>query len=321
MPTSTAAGRDARAPSRIPLDGWKDILWRVKNRVGRDRVALIAAGTAFYLLLAIFPALAALVSLYGLLSDPAEVADHIEFISGILPANAFDIVSDQLGRLAEANSGALSFGFLFGLGAALWSANNGVKAIVQSMNVAYEEEEKRSFLQLTLFTLAVTVGTLLVVTLFIFAVGVVPPLLDAIGAGDTVEAVISIARWPLLLIIAGVVITLIYRYAPSRKRAAWRWLTWGSGLATLGWIVTSLLYSWYLSNLANLNETYGSLGVIVGLMIWLWLSMQILVIGAELDAEMEHQTEKDSTVGPDKPMGERGAVMADTVGQHRKDAD
>lgn len=320
MPESDADGRSADRPSRIPVEGWKDVLWRVKNRIGRDRVALIAAGTAFYLLLALFPALAALVSLYGLLSDPSEVADHLEFVADILPANAYDLVSEQLARLAEGNTGALSFGFILGLGAALWSANNGVKAIVQSMNVAYREEEKRSFLKLTLFTLATTILTLVVATLFIFAIGIIPPLLDAIGVGRTAETLFSIARWPVLLILASGTIALIYRYAPSRRNAEWRWISWGSALATLGWVVTSLGYSWYLSNLANLNETYGSLGVIVGLMIWLWLSMQILVIGAEIDAEMEHQTAHDSTVGPSRPMGERGAVVADSLGERRKDS-
>lgn len=317
----TERGRDAEHPRHIPFAGWKDILWRVLKRIGRDRVTLVAAGTAFYLLLALFPALAALVSLYGLVADVADVAEHLEFLQSVLPADSFDIIGEQLTRLAEQENAALGFGFVFGLAVALWSANNGIKAVVQAMNVAYREHEKRSFVQLTLFTLATTMVALVVAVIFIAAVGLVPTMLNSIGLDSLAETLISVLRWPVLMAVTGGMIALVYRYAPSRRPARWRWITWGSAIATIGWIIASVLFSWYLSNLADFNATYGSLGTVIGLMLWLWLLMQILIIGAEIDAEMERQTERDSTVGPEKPMGERGATVADTLGESITDSD
>jgi len=308
-------GRHANQPTNIPFAGWKDIVWRVIGRVGRDRVALVAAGTAFYLLLALFPALAALVSIYGLVADPADVASHLEFLGDVLPANAFDIIEEQLTRLGDQDTGALGFGFLLGLAAALWSTNNGIKALVQAMNVAYREDESRGFVKLTLLTLGTTVGAMVVAVVLVAAVGLVPAAISSLGLAEVTETLIRVLRWPMLIVVCGAVISLVYRYAPSRALAKWHWVTWGGAFATIGWILASLLFSWYLSNLASYNETYGSLGAVIGMMLWMWLLMQILIIGATLDAEMEHQTERDATVGPEKPMGERGAVVADSLGR------
>lgn len=317
MDDQSATGRQADKPSRIPWEGWKDILWRVKDRIGRDRVSLVAAGTAFFLLLAIFPGLAALVSLYGLVADPSAVTRQLAFLESVVPAEGFDIITGQLTRLAEQGGGALSFGFLLSLGAAIWSANNGVKAIIQAMNVAYMEQEKRNFIRLSLFSLAVTLGTLFVLGMFIAVIGVAPVVLAGVGLGDVVKALVALLRWPFLIVVAALAIALVYRFAPNRRQAKWRWVTWGSAIATIGWIVASLLFSWYLSNLASFDRTYGPLGAVIGLLLWLWLSIQILIIGAELDAETERQTRHDSTVGEPKPMGARGAVVADTLGERR----
>lgn len=307
-------GRDATKPSHIPARGWWDILNRVRVRIGRDRIATIAAGTAFFVLLAIFPALAALVSLYGLVADPAAITQHIDAIAAILPDEAVSIIREQIQRLVEQSDGSLSFGLLFGLLISLWSANSGVKNVRVAMNVAFGEHEKRSFLSLTLTTLAVTIGGLLFFVLIVLALGILPGVLATLGIGEIAERLIVWLRWPLLLVIVMFALALIYRYAPSRTRAKWRWISWGSAMAGLVWVGGSLLFSWYLSNFANYGATYGALGATVGFLIWAWLSMFIILLGAEIDAEIEHQTREDSTIGEDKPMGERGAYMADTIG-------
>lgn len=308
-------GRDAATPSEIPLKGWKDILWRLYHEVSEDRVMLIAAGATFYLLLALFPALAAFVSLYGFVADPVTIADHIAFLGGFLPSGGMEIIQSQLQSLAQQDQDALSVGFIVGLLLALWSANSGVKTLFDALNIAYEEEEKRSFITLNLWSFAFTLGAMLIAILMIVSVGVVPAVLAILRLDGIAEALISILRWPVLLALIAVGISVLYRYGPSRNRAKWRWVTWGSVFATLVWIAASIGFSYYLQNFADYNATYGSLGAVIGFMIWTWISVIVLLIGAELDSEMEHQTARDSTAGPEKPIGERGATMADTVGK------
>jgi membrane protein len=307
-------GRHARWPSHIPWEGWKDILWRTKDAISRDRISLVAAGVSFYLLLAIFPALAALVSVYGFFADPATIRDHVAGLAGVLPAAGLDLIETQLERFVQQRPGTLGLAFLVGLGLALWSANNGVQALFTAMNVAYGEEEKRSYPRLILVSLAFTVGALLVVILFMLGIAVVPLVLAVLGLGPVADLAIRLARWPILLVAGGFAIAALKRYGPSRVPAQWRWLTWGSALTVVTWLVAAVAFSWYLANFANYDETYGSLGAAVGLMLWLWLSMLVLLAGAELDSEIELQTAEDTTVGPEKPLGERGAHVADTVG-------
>ena len=313
-------GRSAANPSEIPLEGWKDILWRVWAEFNEDRLTLIAAGAAFYLLLALFPALAAFVALYGFVADPVTIADHIAFLAGVLPSGGVELISTQLRALASQNEAALSFAFVFGLLFALWSANNGIKTLFEALNVAYEEREKRSFLRLNLVSLLFTLGAIVIGIVFIVSVGVVPAALSLVGLSGAEEMLISLTRWPVLFIASAAAISLLYRYGPSRERARWRWVTWGSAMATLLWLVSSILFSWYLSNFADYNATYGSLGAVIGFMMWTWISVVILLLGAELNAELEHQTARDSTTGPEMPMGARGASMADTLGASRHSA-
>jgi membrane protein len=218
--------------------------------------------------------------------------------------------------LAEGDR-ALGIGFLVGLAIALWSANNGIKALFDAMNIAYEETEKRGFVMLNLFSAAFTLGALLIGICLLLAVGAVPALLALVHLERWTEALIAIGRWPLLIAAIWLGISLIYRYGPSRTNAKWRWLNWGAGIATIVWIAASATFSFYLQNFANYNATYGSLGAVIGLMMWTWISVIILIVGAEINAEMERQTARDSTVGPPKPMGERGAVVADTVATSR----
>jgi membrane protein len=309
----SSRGHHAASPSQLTLQAWKEILWRVWEEFNQDRVTLIAAGATFYLILALFPALAAFVSIYGFVADPVTIADHIAFLGGLLPRPAVELIQAQLQSLVSEPRSSLSFGFLFGLALTLWSANNGIKALFEAMNIAYDETEKRSFIKLNAISLLFTFGALIIGVLFITLVGVVPAVLRFIGLGGFTETLISLLRWPVLFLVAALAISVLYRYGPSRTRAKWRWVTWGSFLATLFWIVASILFSWYLTNFANYNATYGSLGAAIGFMMWTWISVVILIAGAELNSEMEHQTARDSTVGEEKPLGARGATMADKV--------
>jgi membrane protein len=308
-------GRDAERPRQIPAKGWKDILWRLVTEISDDRVPLIAAGTTFYLLLALFPALAAFVSIYGFVADPKTIAEHIAFLGGVLPSGGLDLIRSQLEALARQDAGALSFGFTLGLAVALWSANNGIKTIFEAMNIAYEETEKRSFVRLNLLAFAFTLGAIFIGIAFLVSVGLVPAALALLNLGSWTETLIRILRWPMMLVAVAAGITLTYRYGPSREKAKWRWLTWGAGLATVVWLAASIGFSFYLENFANYNATYGTLGALIGFMMWTWISVMILIVGAELNSEMEHQTAKDSTTGAPQPIGARGAEVADTLGR------
>ena len=308
-------GRDARWPSQIPARGWKDIAWRVWSEIGEDRILLIAAGVTYYLLLALFPALAAFVSLYGIFADPATVADHIALLQGVLPSAGIAIIEQQLDSLASQDQQALGIGFAIGLAVALWSTNGGVKSLFEAMNIAYDETEKRGFIRLNLLSLAFTLGAILITIGFILIIGVIPAVLAYLNLTRQAEQMIEILRWPVLLIMILTGIALLYRFGPSRERAKWRWLSWGAVFATLVWLAASWAFSFYLQNFADYNATYGSLGAIIGLMVWIWISVTVLIIGAEINAETEHQTMQDSTTGAPEPMGERGAVVADTVGE------
>lgn len=308
-------GRDATTPSQIPARGWKDILWRLWEEISEDRVTLIAAGASFYLLLALFPMLAAFVSLYGLAADPAVISQHLSYLAGIVPEGGLDLIRSQLESLISQNNSSLSIGFIVSLLLVLWSANNGVKTLFEALNIAYGETEKRSFIMLNLQALAFTLGSMLVVVLMITAIGIIPALLAFLHIDQFSKSLIAIGRWPIVFLLIAAGISVLYRYGPSREKAQWRWITWGSALATIAWIVLSIGFSFYLQNFADYNATYGSLGAVIGFMVWMWLSAAIIMLGAELDAEMEHQTAKDTTDGEPKPMGTRGAVMADTLGK------
>ncbi|MDQ4061443.1 MAG: YihY/virulence factor BrkB family protein [Pseudomonadota bacterium] len=310
-------GRQATTPTEIPARGWKDVLWRTYEEIQSDRVVSVAAGVTFYALLAIFPAIAALVSLYGLFADPADVTQHVKSLSGVLPGGATEIIGEQLNRVASKGGGALGFAFFFGLAVSLWSANAGMKALIDALNIVYDEEEKRGFIKLNVVSLAFTLGAMLFIILALAAVVVLPAVLKLIGLESTTEWLLAILRWPLLLAGLAFWLALIYRYGPSRDTAQWRWLTAGSLFAAVTWIVGSMLFSWYVANFGSYNETYGSLGAAIGFMTWIWLSTIVILVGAEVNAEAEHQTAEDTTDGPGKPLGARGATVADSVGPSR----
>lgn len=307
-------GRFSESPLQIPQAGWKDILWRTYQQINEDRLLATAAGVVFFGLLAIFPAITALVSSYGLFADPSTIGDNLQTLSLMLPEGSYQIVQDQVIRVLSKGSTALSTTFLFGLALALWSANAGVKAVIDALNVVYGEDEKRGFFKLNLLSLSFTIGAIAALSLMISAVVAFPLLLNQIGLANDSKLIISLARWPLLMLALLTALGVLYRFGPSRRGARWEWLGIGTLAAALLWLAGSSLLSWYLSNFANYNATYGSLGAAIGLMMWMWMSAIIVLCGAELNSEIEHQTAIDTTVGPGKPMGRRGAATADTLG-------
>jgi membrane protein len=308
-------GREAMSPWQIPWRGWKDIALRVYEEIGKDRLTSVAAGVAFFALLAIFPAVTALVSSYGLIADVNTIGDHLAALAGLMPESGFQIVRDQIARIVSKGGGKLTLGFVFGLGLAIWSANAGMKAIFDALNVIYEEDEKRSFIMLNVMSLAFTVGALLFVLLAVSAVVVFPLVLAFFGITSVNPLLVSLLRWPLLFAAIIFGLSMLYRYGPSRRNAEWRWVSVGSVFAAVTWIAGSSAFSYYLANFANYDATYGSLGAVIGLMMWMWLSSIVVLVGAEINAEVEHQTARDSTAGREKPLGARGAAMADTVGE------
>ncbi len=277
------------------------------------RLLTEAAGITFYSLLAIFPALAALVSLYGLIADPATVSDQLNAAAGVVPSGGMEIIGDQVKRVASTSGGALGFGAIVGLLVALWSANGATKAMFNSLNVVYDEHEKRSYIRLTLLTLAVTLGALVFMVIAMACVVALPIVLNFVGLGPITAILIRVARWPLLLVIIAVMLAVIYRYGPSREEARWRWVSWGGAFAAIVWVLVSLAFSWYVAHFGSYNKTYGTLGAAVGFLTWIWISAIIVLVGATLNAEMEHQTEHDTTTGGEKPLGARGANKADSV--------
>jgi membrane protein len=308
-------GRSAATPSDIPAKGWKDIAWRIYLNIPKHHVIAIAAGVTFFALLAIFPAIAAMVAIYGLFADPSSVGQHLSDLSNVLPGGATEVIGDQLKRLTSQPQSKLGFALVFGLAVSLWSANAGMKALFDALNVVYGEEEKRSFLKLNAVSLAFTLGALLFLVLALAAIAVLPVAIGYLGLSGATEWLISVGKWPILLIGVAVTFALIYRNGPSRQEPQWRWVTWGSAGAAIAWLVMSILFSWYAGHFGSYNRTYGSLGVVIGFMTWMWLSSVVVLLGAELDAEMEHQTARDTTTGPQKPLGRRGAHVADTVGR------
>lgn len=308
-------GRNADSPNAIPRLGWKDIAWRVYSSVQEDRLLLVAAGVTFYALLAIFPATAALVTLYGLFFDVSTIGEHLRLLSGIMPEGAVGFIGEQLTRIAAQRQATLGFALLGSLALALWGANAGTKSVFEALNIIYKEREKRGFVRLTLHSMAFTLGGLAFALIGIGTIVAVPVALNLLGVpAKSAASLLSLSRWPLLYGVALLALACLYRFGPSRERPQWRWVTWGSAIAAAIWIVGSALLSWYIGNFGNYNVTYGSLGAVVGLLMWTWVSTSVVLLGGEINAEIEHQTEKDTTDGAPRPRGARGARMADDVG-------
>jgi len=303
-------GRTAPGPHGIPWTGWKDVLWRTYSEFQVDNLMYVAGGITFFTLLAIFPALGVFVSLYGLISDVEAVGEQMTQLSLVFPPDVVRIMGEQMIRLATERGFNLSAAFLISFIVSIWTANAGMKALFQGLNIAYDEVEKRNFFYRTALTYAFTFAFLTFLTAVTAILVALPIAVKALGMPEWVLAV----RWGLLFAVVSGSFAFAYRYGPCRRRAQWTWLYPGALLAALVWMGGSAGFSWYINNVAHLQVTYGSLGAAIAFMLWIWFSVLVVLIGAEFNAEIEHQTAVDSTVGPPKPMGERGAAMADTVG-------
>ncbi len=310
---SSAHGRHANSPTEIPATGWKDIVWRLYHEIIQDRVMLIAAGVTYYMLLALVPALSVFVSLYGLFNDRATIGEHLILLAGVMPSGGIDILKDQLTRLTSTPNSTLSLTLVISLVVALWSASAGIKALFDAMNIAYDEAEKRNFFVLNLLAFGFTVGAAIAAVVFLGVVLVIPAIFATFYLGEGFEWLIKIVGYVLMIGLMFLGVGALYRWGPSRQQAKWRWITPGAILTVTITALVSVLFSWYAASFGNYNAAYGSLGALIGLLTWMWLSITILLIGAELNSEVEHQTARDSTTGRPRPMGDRGAYMADHV--------
>ncbi|QQR38658.1 YihY/virulence factor BrkB family protein [Devosia rhizoryzae] len=313
--SDSARGRQADGPQQIPPAGWKDVLLRTYREINDDRVTLIAAAVTYYLLLSLFPTITAFVSIYGLFADPATVAEHINLLSAVVPEGGMAIVNEQLTKLTSTGGSTLGIALLISVAIALWSASSGVKTMFEAMNVAYDERESRNFFKLNATALLFTFGGIVGAMLMIAAAVVVPAILGFIGLGEGFEWLLRIGSYVLLAVVLMLGLAALYRFGPSRQKAKWRWVSPGAALATVIILVVSLLFSWYAANFGNYDATYGSLGGLIALLTWIWISVTAIIIGAELNSEAEKQTRRDSTAGADSPLGQRDATAADTVGE------
>jgi membrane protein len=308
-------GRRAAWPSEIPKRGWWDILMRVKEDIARNNLSLIAAGAAFYGFLAIPSAIAALIALYGLAFDPADVQRQVQSMQGLLPGDVVTLLSDQLRALTERPAASLGVGLLVSVLIALWSARSATSSMITVLNIAYKEPEKRGFIRLNAISFGLTFGTVIFAVIALAMIALLPAVIDLLPLGSLGKTIASVMRWPILIALVMATLAAIYRFAPSRDEPKWRWVSWGAAIATLLWIVGSALFSVYVAKFASYDKSYGSLGAVVVLLMWLYLSAFAVLLGAELNAEIEHQTARDSTTGRPRPMGQRGATVADSIGR------
>jgi membrane protein len=285
-------GREARKPTDIPAAGWKDVARRVVAQVGRDNVSIISAGVAFYLLLSIVPALAATVAIYGIVADPQTIGQHVQALGQFLPQEALALIGQQLERLTQSSGEALGFGALIGLLVAVWSATRAMAAMMEALNIAYGEEESRGFVWRNLVALGLTVVFILFLGLAIALIAIIPAVVNLLGLEGVVATIAQWLRWPVLAGCLLVALALLYRWGPDRDEARWEWVSPGAVIGGLLWLVGSVGFSLYVQYAGNYDATYGSLGAIVVMMMWLFISAFSIMLGAEWNAEAERQTRK-----------------------------
>jgi membrane protein len=309
-------GRNAVTPTDVPTAGWLDILARTKQQLGEDNLTIVAAGVAFYGFVAVVPSLAALVSFYGLVADPSKVGEQITSLATVVPDEVMPLLREQMIRITT-NNQAAGIGAIVGVLLAIYSSAAATKALISGLNIAYDEIERRSFLKLNLIAMILTVGAIIAATFAVGLVAVLPSVLERLNVTGKVELLLNILRWPIL--VGGFITSLavIYRYGPCRHDARWKWVSPGAIVAGILWLIGSAAFSIYVSHFASYDKTYGPLGAVVVFMMWLFISALTVLIGAEFNSEMERQTKRDTTEGAEKPLGQRGATSADTVGPSR----
>ena len=310
-----ARGRQATRPTDIPGAGWKDILLRVKDEIAADHVGLVAAGIAFYALLAIFPGIGAVMAIAGIVAEPDVVSAQIEELGAILPEQAAAIVIGQATEVAGSQEGGLGLAAVIGILLSLWSASAAMSSTMEGLNVAYDEKETRGFFVRTALRLLLTLGVIAGFFVTVAVIVVLPIALELLPIGRFAETIATLVRWPIVAAIAVGGLAILYRYGPSRDEPQWKWATPGAGIAVILWLVASVAFAVYVRNFGSYQETFGTLGGVIVLLTWLWISAYIVLLGAELDAEIEAQTRRDTTVGEPMPMGARDAEAADELGE------
>ena len=313
-------GRNAEHPARIPWAGWKRVLMRTFSEMISDRIGLAAAGCAFYATLALFPAISTLVSLYGLAFDPATVEPQLRVLRDLLPRPAFLLISERVHTLVSQPRGTLTISLIVSTLVTLWSSSAGTKSILAALNIAYEEKETRSFIRFQVTALTMTLCAILGAALAVALLVFLPAVLDFVPRHFGFEAVeagtqtlLKVGTPVLLLLFVGLSFSLLYRFGPCRRSASWHWITPGSLVATVLWLLASTGFSFYVGHVASYDATYGPLGAVVGIMMWFFVTAYVVLLGAELNAELELQTAVDSSAGSPRPIGRRGAYVADHV--------
>jgi membrane protein len=310
-------GREAGRPTQIPAVGWKDVLLRAWSEVSEENLFLVAGGVTYAILLALFPGLAALVSIYGLLMDPSQIEKQVGAMIGILPEQARQMLSEELHTLVSSSTGALGLSAILALLLALWSASRGMSGLITALNISYQEPEKRGFFKLNLVALGLTIGLTIAGIIVVALVAVLPAAVDFLPLGMLGKWLLLILEWPLLIGFVVVGLAVMYRYAPSRDEPQWKWVSPGAGAAVTLWIVASIGFTVYVAHFNSYSKTYGSLGGVIILLTWLYISSFVILLGAAINAQAEKQTRKDSTVGRPEAMGRRGARAADELGEAR----
>ncbi len=306
-------GIDAGTPVQIPAAGWRQVVRRAWRETRADGIPLMAAGVAFYSFIALFPALIAAITLYGLIADPAQVEEQIRDLSAALPAESATLIADQLRDITSTSDRALGVGLVISLLGALFTASGGVVNLIKAINLAYDEQETRGFARLRGVALLLTLGAIVFLVVAVGLVAVLPVVLDQVGLGSAGRAVAGVLRWVGLVLFVTGALALLYRFAPDRDDPRFSWVTLGAAVATVLWILGSAGFSVYVGNFGSYGETYGALAGAVVLLLWLFLTAFVVLLGAEINAEAEQQTAEDSTVGPTMPLGSRNAVKADSI--------
>lgn len=310
-------GREAQRPTQIPKRGWKDVLVRAWKESKDDNVGLLAAGLAYYAILAVFPAIVAAITLWGLVAEPSQITEQLNQLLAPLPREAQDAIRPAMEGATQQASTGLSIGAIAGLAGVLFSASGGVNGLIKGVNAAYDEAETRGFLKVRALALLLTLGALVVGLVAIGLVIVLPAALGALGLGPVGEFLARWLRWPVLAVLVAGALAILYRFAPDRDKPRFRWVSLGAVVATVLWLIGSGLFSLYVTRFgaANYNATYGTFAGIIILLLWLFLTGYAVLMGAEINAEAERQTRRDTTKGPEQPLGERRADAADTVGE------
>jgi membrane protein len=311
--TATVPGADADRPSEIPAGGWWQVVKRAWGEAKADQVPLLAAGVAFFGFLSLFPAMIAAVLVYGLIADPAQLRSQAQDLAVAVPASARDLLLQQVDSLTAAPRQSLGFGAAVALVVALWSASGGVGYLISAVNLAYDEDETRGFVRRKALALAMTSGALVFMLLAVVLLAIGPAFLEGNGVSTPIRVALQVVRLILGVVLISVALAVTYRLAPDRDAPRLRWVSIGAGVATMVWLVVSIAFSFYVETFGNYAKTYGSLAAVVVLMLWLWLSVYAVLLGAEINAESEEQTARDTTKGAPRPLGRRGAVKADSL--------